>query len=1256
MHKLYTLFFLLFLGTSIHSFGQGIVINHSVSTFPSTITNINTSAANGGQTAIGMQGSCPAIPCCSTMVFKVTLPIAGVLRMEMTGFSPLASTMIAYRSLVPNPTSFSDLEYISATVGNFCGFRDSLQLGRAYHNWGQFPYGAIPSLSNLFPDVYDFNAPSAQAGFFPAGDYYILIFNENQQAGLGIGSNSDITFEFAPMCPSTASCGSVSQTTCDGSFYTAASGQIFSGTGTYQDTAVGAAHGGLDSITYISLNDNFTAFNQDILPDTSLCTDDTLRQEAVTNYVPYAHFDGSNYININPVAAPLANSNRSVFMWMKQGVAVSGNSQILLGINTSGGGNVANLQVGTNQELQLYDGGTTHSSGVAITNGEWHYVGYTYDNSTGETKVYIDGNEVMRYINGQNSLATSQFSLGQEFDNGATSDFYTGQITEISIWDAVLSTADIALGMQAVIKNTHPNYANLVAYYPCLSICNTANILLTDYSGNSNNGTATTEGLLINSTFEQIPNFNSADWYTKEWSSTNLGTAFSTANSIKEKLTATDNFTLVLKRDYIEITEVWTVDPQPASQPEIVVEGNSIVILDGDILPQTADGTNYGDVVMGASTVSKTFTIKNIGNAVLDISNVALSGVNASDFSITSMPTNTLNAGASTTFTVEFNPVAPIGQKTATIEILNSDCNESLYNFSLEGVTLGALFSEVRGQMLTLNGTSDHVIIDNVAGSIAGATEFTLEAWINADATQVGNDRIVCVNTSGGGNVILFYLDDGFLKTYDGATDTYGGPDLRGTGWHHVVLTHDNSSHRVYLDGVLLRSRGGSVSTFAANNQWSIGQEWDNNSKGDYFKGKIDEVRIWKDVRTQQEIREHMHLTLESKNLINGDDNLVAYYQFDTDGTAGTANGVKDVLGNHGTSFGAVYSNSEVAVGKGHSNTQIINAIGNYMFTNTDLELGFLGVIPNDEVVVTKITTELPYNESANVMTNTPNVYWVVNNYGTNAGLNATAKFKFSNGAISDPTAANHQIHKRGSRAYQVIDWVDMTANVIGTVAGDNHITLNNLTSFSQFALSSNTSMFVLGPPSLPIELLTFDAERQTIDLVKLHWTTATEVNNKGFYIERMLEIEGEFEVIGWIDGHGTTTSVMHYQMEDENSYEGVSYYRLKQIDWDGTITYSGIRAIEGIERTPIDVNVYPNPTQRYLNIRFDNLPIEVEKATVQIINANGQVMSSQQISLEAYEVIRLDEIEDLIPSIYLLSIEMDNGERLLHKFIKTDN
>ena len=176
--------------------GAGTLANpYIINSFPYTFTGAN---SLNGETAVGMQGTCPALPCCSVLVFKVTLPANGVLFSEMLSFTPLAGTMLAYTSLKAVPTAYSDLKYVAGQAGNFCGFRDTLMLGRAYWPFGPTPYGQIPPATG-YTSLYDFNNPSTLAGFMPAGDYYILYFGKNQQANLGNGT-SDITFEYVEAC------------------------------------------------------------------------------------------------------------------------------------------------------------------------------------------------------------------------------------------------------------------------------------------------------------------------------------------------------------------------------------------------------------------------------------------------------------------------------------------------------------------------------------------------------------------------------------------------------------------------------------------------------------------------------------------------------------------------------------------------------------------------------------------------------------------------------------------------------------------------------------------------------------------------------------------------------------------------------------------------------------------------------------------------------------------------------------------------
>lgn len=120
--------------------------------------------------------------------------------------------------------------------------------------------------------------------------------------------------------------------------------------------------------------------------------------------------------------------------------------------------------------------------------------------------------------------------------------------------------------------------------------------------------------------------------------------------------------------------------------PEIVVEGASMDIADGDTSPSTADDTDFGTATVNGSVVSKTFTIKNTGTGVLNLSGFPLVAIdNTTDFQIATQPTaNSIAISGMLTFTVEFNPASE-GTKTATIYIANDDGEENPFNFSLQG-------------------------------------------------------------------------------------------------------------------------------------------------------------------------------------------------------------------------------------------------------------------------------------------------------------------------------------------------------------------------------------------------------------------------------------------------------------------------------------------------------------------------------------------------------------------------------------------
>lgn len=116
----------------------------------------------------------------------------------------------------------------------------------------------------------------------------------------------------------------------------------------------------------------------------------------------------------------------------------------------------------------------------------------------------------------------------------------------------------------------------------------------------------------------------------------------------------------------------------------------------------------------------------------------------------------------------------------------------------------------------------------------------------------------------------------------------------------------------------------------------------------------------------------------------------------------------------------------------------------------------------------------------------------------------------------------------------------------------------------------------------IPVELTSFTAQ-VIYNNVELNWTTATELNNQGFYVERSQKSEvrnQDWEVIGFVAGYGTTTEQKSYSFADDNITTGIYAYRLKQIDFDGTFEYSNGIEVD-VDLTPTEYTLnqnYPNP------------------------------------------------------------------------------
>ena len=182
----------------------------------------------------------------------------------------------------------------------------------------------------------------------------------------------------------------------------------------------------------------------------------------------------------------------------------------------------------------------------------------------------------------------------------------------------------------------------------------------------------------------------------------------------------------------------------------------------------------------------------------------------------------------------------------------------------------------------------------------------------------------------------------------------------------------------------------------------------------------------------------------------------------------------------------------------------------------------------------------------------------------------------------------------------------------------------------------------------LPVELIDFTANIINNNEVQLKWSTAWEQNNDLFEVQR--SIDGErFEAIGVVYGMGTSELVNHYKFIDETPFYGRNYYRLKQIDFDGTVDFSGtISVLISNEELP-DVILYPNPTKDVTTLRVVT-PFE-ENATVEIVNASGQIL--EIISVEAGVNSQEIDLRKYQPGFYFLNIKYNGFKTLVQRVLK---
>ena len=174
---------------------------------------------------------------------------------------------------------------------------------------------------------------------------------------------------------------------------------------------------------------------------------------------------------------------------------------------------------------------------------------------------------------------------------------------------------------------------------------------------------------------------------------------------------------------------------------------------------------------------------------------------------------------------------------------------------------------------------------------------------------------------------------------------------------------------------------------------------------------------------------------------------------------------------------------------------------------------------------------------------------------------------------------------------------------------------------------------------ALPIKLSSFSAKSEG-KFIRLEWTTASELNNDHFDIQRSGN-GTSWEIIGTVKGKGTSSGISSYVAYDNAPLQGLNYYRLKQVDNNGKSAVSEIKLMKFFGVNKAFISVSPNPTRSAINFKIENE--DVSNVTAILTDANGKVIHQEKFTkIQANTVNKLNLNQQPAAGMYILKITTD--------------
>ncbi|MEZ4956853.1 MAG: LamG-like jellyroll fold domain-containing protein [Saprospiraceae bacterium] len=345
-----------------------------------------------------------------------------------------------------------------------------------------------------------------------------------------------------------------------------------------------------------------------------------------------------------------------------------------------------------------------------------------------------------------------------------------------------------------------------------------------------------------------------------------------------------------------------------------------------------------------------------------------------------------------------------VGTYSATITISSSGVSDQTVSLTGE---VGEI-SITRGNAMFFDGNGDGVSTN--FNAISGGQSRTFEAWVKPD--DEGPIFGYGVNSTNK-KWIIRTDGNGRLRTEINGASIVGETVITDGQWHHIAVVLDNTNGSnlnnttLYVDGKAEAISSSSNLTNTINTDASGTLTIGRDMQGRYFQGEIDEARVWENARTDQEIRENMHLTLTGSET-----GLVAYYQFDDDNSSA----IDWVGGYTGSLEGdAYFAASTINCGReGTSQTVTgISSAGAQTFSEANFAITFLEKTGTEDFTATY--QEFTPNTSNGTEDFSPfnNPVWTLNQSSNNGTFLGNLSFTFPDNTLTETELDFYSLYYR---------------------------------------------------------------------------------------------------------------------------------------------------------------------------------------------------------------------------------------------------